>query len=293
MLRKNMFDSKSEENVYRHLKSNWSDKVEVKTHVPVFNVINYQEAKEHPEITDSEFNYLSKTNFDFVISTKSYEPLLAIEFDGLGYGYNNENEYVQFYKTKDPNRKWKLDVKFKVCELSGFPFCIVSFPELEKYADQFTIVDGIIGQVLANKEFDRRFDEDIHLLEQELADIDDPIERQAYVEYYGDERWFDSKWNNNPILRKGWRLINKLWSEEKLVKAWGTSIGWSPNLEEGYSLGSVHATLNNEKETKLNKEVKVRSFHCKGVSPSTLAEEIAQLVLFLEIADIYGVKVDD
>ena len=54
-----------------------------------------------------------KTNVDYVLCTKEGRPLLAIDFDGLGRGFDRYGTYVNVVETDDKYRKLKFDLKLK------------------------------------------------------------------------------------------------------------------------------------------------------------------------------------
>ncbi|MBN2910761.1 DUF2726 domain-containing protein [Polycladomyces sp. WAk] len=313
MLRENLFDSKTEERLYLYLHSNLSDKFMIHAHVPVFNVFERKKVRNHPKIGEREFSFLEKTNFDFVVVDKdSSNPILIIEFDGLGMGYNTEKEYVQVKETCDPYRKLKLDCKTILCHSAKMPFVIISYPEVELIENQITVLDGIIGTYLANREFNRLFQEDVHLLEEELKNVYDPIQREVIIEQYGLEREVESKYRYNPILRKIMKLQHKLMLEKKLPiscsKILGDptplskKLGYPDQDDEGYDSCLVIAEYRENKKdpedpfsTKnilCHRKIPVRTFHCKGVVPWILSADIGELLVLLEIANMFGVSVD-
>lgn len=115
-LKNSIFDSKSEIKVLKQLQTTWTGKVGIYNHVPVANVVDIPNLSGYKK---SQIEYLWKTNFDFVIASEEDEnfgqPLLIIEFDGLGDGYSFDGKYKQLRETEDPNREWKLNFKSEIC----------------------------------------------------------------------------------------------------------------------------------------------------------------------------------
>ncbi|MCD8500704.1 MAG: DUF2726 domain-containing protein [Bacillaceae bacterium] len=224
LLKQSIFDSKSETKVYKHLQTNWTGKVGIYNHAPVANVININALEGYKT---SQINYLWKTNFDFVIASEEDgnfgKPLLIIEFDGLGEGYSYDGEYKQIRETEeDPNRGWKLNFKSQICKEAGIPLVVVSYPEINMIDERFAIIDGIIGEVLAGREFTKRFQQEIHILNKQLKGVEDPELRQHYTEMYGIEREIGEKMRHNPIAHEGNRLLNLL-LQNKIISSWKTS----------------------------------------------------------------------
>jgi hypothetical protein len=78
---------------------------------------------------------------------------LSIEFDGMGRGFSRNGEYMEISPSDDKYRKLKFDLKLKISTQTGYPYFIVSYKETENLEPglNLTIVDGIIGKVLAWK----------------------------------------------------------------------------------------------------------------------------------------------
>jgi hypothetical protein len=62
------------------------------------------------ELTGKEWDYYLKASVDFVLTTPTHEPVLAIEFDGLGAGFSSGRVYIQRRDVdKDPYRELKVN----------------------------------------------------------------------------------------------------------------------------------------------------------------------------------------
>src|SRR5262249_28118626 len=153
LMSKTIFDSNAERAIYSRLTSVWSRYVDIYPQIPVRKVLGYNDLR-RLSLQPRAIDYLMKTEFDFVISEKGTgNALLAIEFDGIGYGFSRNGAYVsRVVPLNDPYRKLKLDAKLRACMLSGFPLVIVSFPEtapFEEAGNAITVLDAIIGEVRA------------------------------------------------------------------------------------------------------------------------------------------------
>lgn len=143
--------------------------------------------------------------------------------------------------------------------------------------DRFTVVDGIIGEVLASREFTKRFHKEIHILNKKLKGINDPELKQHYVETYGIEKEIEEKMKHNPIANEGNRLLNLLLNN-KIISSWGASY----SKYDVYIICEFHALLQNGSQ--ITEKVKIREVNCKGFYSGALIEDIAQMLLFRRIA---------
>lgn len=149
-LRNTIFDSSSETEVFRSLQSRWSSKLTLYPLLPFSKIVQI----DPQELTPQERDYFYKTNVDYTFCQESGRPLLSIEFDGIGGGFSRDGIYVAVRQTlEDPYRKLKMDFKLRLAKQVGYPLVVVSFEEtrlLDK-EDSLTILDGIVGQLLAEK----------------------------------------------------------------------------------------------------------------------------------------------
>ena len=92
---------------------------------------------------------------DYVLCSNGGRPVLAIDFDGMGNGFDRDGEYVQVKTTPDQYRKLKFDFKLRLAQKHGFPYHIVSSQEFkhEGAGIELTVVDGIIGSAIASQCF--------------------------------------------------------------------------------------------------------------------------------------------
>lgn len=210
-VRSTIFGSGSERDLYTAISSRWADRFAVYPSLPFATLIELRALN----LTNSEREFLLKTNVDYTICTKrDGRPLLSIEFDGLSHGFSRLGRYVQIHECDDPAREWKLDLKVRLATAASFPFVVVSYHEKNPIGEglQLSIVDGIIGQVLANRDFQYRlkntewdrldavFDEEIDAelrwnpISRALADIElRLIQRGLMVSH-------STEWFNEPPL---------------------------------------------------------------------------------------------
>ena len=144
-----IFGSKSEEKGFRSIEHTWGEDYVVYPQIPMSALFTPD-----PNWRDTS-NFFFKTSVDYVLCTKGGHPILAIDFDGMGGGFDRDGEYVQVKMTKDRSRKRKFDIKLRFAQLNNFPYHIVSSEEFSVLGEgiKLTVVDGIIGSVIARRQF--------------------------------------------------------------------------------------------------------------------------------------------
>ena len=151
-VKKSVFGSKSEERGFRSIEHTWGENYAIYPQFPWSGLFIPD-----PKWKDTS-NLFFKTSVDYVFCEKGGRPLLAIDFDGMGRGFDRNGEYVQTEATSDPYRKAKFDYKLRYAKNNGFPYYIVSSEEFTRLGNdvQLTVVDGIIGSTLARQAFHER-----------------------------------------------------------------------------------------------------------------------------------------
>ena len=144
-----IFGSKSEERGFRSIERTWGGDYVVYPQIPLSTLFTPD-----PKWKDTS-NFFFKTSVDYVLCTNGGRPVLAIDFDGMGGGFDRDGEYVQVKATSDRLRKRKFDIKLRFSHQNNFPYHIVSSEEFTYLGDgiELTVVDGIIGSVLATNDF--------------------------------------------------------------------------------------------------------------------------------------------
>ncbi|MBY3618566.1 hypothetical protein HGO21_03290 [Acinetobacter sp. CUI P1] len=282
MLRKTIYDSKIELKLHKELETKWGTKVKIHDHVPVRNVVEL--FSKELSLKRNQREYLLKSDFDYVIATEEGEPYLVIEFDGLGEGFSRNGAYVQLKEYPgDPNRKWKLDLKIWLCEKVNLPLVVISYPEVEKLVDDYTILDGIVGNILADKAFDKAFDKDLEKLLKRIQNIEDAEERQSIIDNYGIEKETRAQIENNPVIAEGIKLEYEL-KKEGVIK---TPFGTRRHVKNGNELVvEYYVTLNNGKETNISETIVFREIKCNVISLGDLGADIAKLLLLKKLSNM-------
>lgn len=229
---KSIFDSKSERTIFKRLKTIWSKYVDVFPQIPVRNVIEYHELEKfdkNPKVAE----FLLKTSFDFVVcELETGNPILIIEFDGLGGGFSQDGKFfIESAPNKDPYRKLKMDTKLRVCSEFRIPMIVVSYNEsnlLSESGDWISILDAIIGDAIEKRAHEKNYSKYMGMLSeayefggQESVDLA-TIEIEMVNERY------------NPIKRKIREITSKF-------PRWSTQIVF-PQEEEDWLIGKFKLT---------------------------------------------------
>lgn len=245
------------------------------------------------ELAPKEREYFYKTSLDYTICQTSGRPLLSIDFDGIGGGFSRDGVYIQARETPDPYRKLKMDFKLVVTKAVNYTFLIVSYQEIESLdeEDSLTILDGIIGQALTKQEFRKLIKE---MLEDERENIEEMqgSEQYDYIQDLVIQAEVIAELENDPIAIKA----------AKYNAACG-NIGWStewlsdpplPDIRDFFDVEGLKRRIEAMKHTVrqgcrivvktpklvIVQPVWVRNFEGSGISPFTIAENIAQYLAF-------------
>lgn len=303
MIRKSVFGSRSEKELFTNLHTQWGSKFDLWPSLPFAQIIDV--ATLGPSIKEKEREFFLKTSIDYTLCTKSGRPILSIEFDGLGKGFSRHGEYVQQTTAVDPHRKLKLDLKLKIAQKENYPFFVVSFEE-SSILDQdtnLTIVDGIIGQVLAKKELRKS----IETLYEDNREAIESLPSSAQHEYVQDlvleaETIAELKWD--PIAVLAAKYEHEAF-ERGIINSYKTEYLNDPELPDGDPFEDfaviekrIHAIKNalrvgcriiaDTPKIAIIETVWLRNFEDTAVSPLHIANNIAELLVFKRALDLIG-----
>lgn len=177
--RESIFGSSSERELFTTINSGWADRFAVYPSLPFATVIELGGL----DLKHSEREFLLKTSIDYTLCTKRGRPLLSIEFDGLSHGFSRRGRYVQMHECHDSARDWKLDLKTRIASTADFPFVVVSYDEKNPIGESthLTIVDGIVGQMLAHRDLRHRL-RNLYAENQLEIDAADAEYHDAYIQ---------------------------------------------------------------------------------------------------------------
>jgi hypothetical protein len=150
-VRESVFGSKAERALFRSLKSQWGNRFAIHPSLPFCQIIDIRDLR----LTTDEQQFLFKSNVDYTLCEEDGKPLLSIEFDGLAGGFSRRGRYVPAPGSNHLNRARKFDLKLRVADEVRYPLVVVSSDERRTLGPgtALTIVDAIVGQILARREF--------------------------------------------------------------------------------------------------------------------------------------------
>ncbi|MXZ90985.1 MAG: hypothetical protein F4W95_11595 [Chloroflexi bacterium] len=188
-VKKSIFGSRSEERGFRSIEHTWGEKYRIIPQFPWSAIFTPD-----PRWRDTS-NLFFKTSVDYLLSTDEGQPLLAIDFDGMGRGYDRNGEYVQVQPTEDPYRKAKFDFKLQYARSNEFPYHIVASEEFNKLGNgiELTVVDSIIGSIIARQ----RFLEEVQ--SRTFADVNEAMDLEIALEI-----------EHSPIIQKTFEVMNQI-----------------------------------------------------------------------------------
>jgi hypothetical protein len=299
MIRGSVFGSRREKELFTSLHTQWGSQFDLWPSLPFALIVDASSLG--PNFRESERDFFLKTSVDYTLCTKRGQPVLSIEFDGLGKGFSRQGEYVQQTATVDPYRKLKMDLKLRIAQNEAYSFFVVSFQEsvILDRATNLTIVDGIIGQVLAKKEF-KKSTETLYDDYREIIEALPPTAQYDYVQdlVLDAETIAELKWD--PIAKLAAKLEYEAF-EKGVVKSYGTEYLNDPELPDGdpYDFSVLEKRVEAMKnavrvgcritaktpENSIVETVWLRNFEDTMVSALHIASNIAELLAFRRALD--------
>ncbi|MBD2184639.1 MULTISPECIES: hypothetical protein [Oscillatoriales] len=185
-IQKTVFGSVAEKKNYDKLSRQWGDKYYIYHNLPFLQVLNTEGIS--LELTYRQLEYIKKTSIDYIFCDNEGKPLIALDFDGMlqgfnvGLDYHKSQSHPSLDKEKEKNRENGFKLKLRIAHDSSFPLFIVGSKEFKDFSTgiSLTIVDAIIGEILASKAFNN------NLLEP-IPDFKDILEKTGLSETLYDE----------------------------------------------------------------------------------------------------------
>lgn len=301
MIKISVFGSRAEKELFTVLRSRWGVKFDLWPSLPLAQIVDVASVQRY--LKEKELDFFLKTNVDYTLCAKDGQPILSVEFDGLGKGYSRNGEYVQLEPTIDRYRKMKLDLKLKVAQKEKYPFFVVSFEESKSLHEDLslTIVDGIIGQVLAKQERQ----ESLRTMYEEHKDHIESLHPSLQHEYVQDLVWdaevrAELRWD--PIADQASKYECEAF-EKGIVKNYKIEYLNDPEFPDGdpftdFSVMEKRITaiknavrvgcriIANTPKVAIVETVWLRNFEDNAVSPLHIAVNIAELLAFRRALDL-------
>ena len=289
--RPSIFDSRNERELFHAVSGTWEPKHRLYPHIPFTNLIDLD-----PQMFDAaELSFLHKTTVDYVLTTAAGQPLLAIEFDGLGHGARRNGRYVQRVQSRrDPKRAWKLDLKCRAADEAGFSFAVVSYEEKEIIDPEANLVvaHGIIGGFLAHGYASRRMQE-LYEADRETIEALPPEDRDEYVQdYIMISASVEADLSFNPLCRRAGELERACWDAGMPVngytQSWPTDEPW-PSGADDWDVKQRLSWYRARKRVgctmgirtpwgEVERTAWIRNIDLPGTTPLSLAGEVAHML---------------
>jgi hypothetical protein len=149
-----VFGSQAERRFYYELAKKWEGKLTLWHNLAFRCVFDFDDDDPFVRSLAPRLrNVLHTTSIDYVFCDPIDDrPVACVEFDGWTKGYSSGTKVV--LQEPDPWRREKLTTKLQCAELCGLPFFVISYEHATNFSltTQFAIIDGIIGDILAQKE---------------------------------------------------------------------------------------------------------------------------------------------
>ena len=213
-INKQVFASNSERKNFYKLSRQWGDRYHIYHNLPFLNLFHTENLIDFSnwdlkrlEIDDLDKNRLKKTSIDYTLCNEKDEPLICIDFDGMCEGFNVGTKYYANFRP-DSWREKITELKLTVAHGSFFPYFVVCSKQFEDITKdiQLTIVDTIIGDVLANRAAKDKFAEGFKPEEvgwtQEAFDNLHPSQQGEVVQDWAVDVEMSAEIENNPIYKK-------------------------------------------------------------------------------------------
>jgi hypothetical protein len=300
-IRKYVFASRAERNSYEKLARSWGKSHEIESNLPFLNVFLIDDLN----LSDEDAERLKKTSIDFTLCNKDYNPILSIEFDGLYDGVNIGPDYFPSRNTRGNWRRKIMKLKIAVAQKSQFPFFVVGSEHFSDLSPElkFTIVDGIIGDVLAHKAFQEKiasgFDpEEMGYTPEDFSGFTSE-DKHRIVQDWVTGIEVQSEMDNNPIRRLAAKLAHALDAVFSFEGKYFPELQGEPatierakEMEAALYVGafvSTHTTDFGE----LSETVMLPNFKSCGFGFGFgLASTIAELVCLSRLAKMRGVALE-
>ena len=147
--RSSILFSRKESLVLKSLEQRWAPQFRVYPNLPLSAVLDV----DTQTLDQREKAFFYKTSVDYTICKASCEPVLCIELDGIGDGYEASGVYTSSveYLTDDARekREWMLNFKLRVCNEGGLPLIIVNLNDVSKLrGEELSLLDIFVSDIL-------------------------------------------------------------------------------------------------------------------------------------------------
>ncbi len=297
-----VFGSNAERAAWDKLRRRWGDRYSLYPNLPflmVFDTRNlvdvsaWPDSMPTPQVSEQELNWLKKTSIDFTLCDVDDTPLVCVEFDGMQEGFNVGPKY----RAAEPTNPWRdsiMSLKLKVAHGSLFPYFVVGSRQFEDIsnATQLSLVDAIIGSVLAGKALEVRASnfnpEDLGMTSDEFERLPDSDKDELIQDWFiGAEAEADVTYN--PVFAAEHDLWNELSSRLGPMQR-STHHVYVPSLDGAKTmieranlmrkaiLHGAECTVTTQQFGDVKRTVWLPNFNVPGFSEYGFLDELAELV---------------
>lgn len=303
---RSVFASRAEEKNYARLSERWGDRFKLYHNLPFLNVISVSEDEKlvdwaaHPaegsligtfRISSIDKNRLKKTSIDYTLCNEVNSPLICIEFDGLGQGHNLGVKYrnTGVWTTDEGQLHWRrqiTELKLRVAHGMHFPYIVVGSRQFDDISSRvkITIVDALIGDVLARREAHARLSKGPEVGELGLTDEEfealSPTDQHEFLQDWAIGVEVEADVTNNPVFQELQRLqtLTEHWSGYTM-RPLGESRLDSPYI-------GAEVTLHTQKFGDVRGEAWLPNFQTPFLPLYGLVENLAELIAFDRLANL-------
>lgn len=239
---------------------------------------------------------LKKTSIDYVVCSKDDLPLICIEFDGLQEGVNVGSEY----RTRDDNDKWRriiFELKLQIASHAKWPFVITRSKDYHALgkSSRLAAIDGILGVVLANKEFEDLYDKGFDPKFYELSDSEyaklEPTQQHELAQNWLTDIETIAQVSKNPLSARFYELMRDcgVTSYSLSPREFPKS---QPHRSEAKSYSDLVAwygcecRIQHESATECSSTSWIPNYGFSGINFEWLAEDMAKLCAIEKLVGI-------
>jgi hypothetical protein len=297
---KSVFASRAERANFQKLQSRWGDRYDLWHNLPFLNLFTREDLIDPDSadlrsltISDIEWQRLKKTSVDYVLCDREHDaPLICIDFDGIQDGFNAGREYRPRAENPSPWRDVITSLKLKVAHGSLFPYFVVGWREFADISPTIrrSVVDGIIGEVLAKQAVSDRFARGLTAADAGMTEAEwealPPWDQGDIIEHIAMTIEIDADFEHNPLYADVAKLCSELGypaGSHRFVDAPGTTRAPSGQWLEETLLFGVEYTLRTDDVGTVKRTAWLPNFRAPGFIGLGLVEEIAHLLALDEV----------
>jgi hypothetical protein len=302
-IKRYVFASRAERDSYEKLARTWGKSHEIQSNLPFLNVFSLDDIS----LKNDDVERLKKTSIDFTLCDKDYRPIMCVEFDGL---YDGVNIGQHYFPSRETQGKWRhkiMNLKLSVARESGLPFFVVGAPQFQDLSPElkYTIVDGIIGDVLAHRAMQNKFQsgfdpEELGYSKEDFDDLSE-TEKGELFQDWATSIEVDSELSNNPVRRAAADLFHGLairrwspnWKTFPEIQAEAATLERAEEMNAALWVG-CEVTLFTEDFGELNETIMLPNFQTLGFGGGLhLSEALAELVCLVRLARLRGFQLPE